>query len=66
MGPGVDPQPLLYMGSHLEVQGHLGAAAQGLPIVMGNSEGAAGLGLPDVLLIVIVLGNDLQGRKRAS
>ena len=66
MGPTADPQTLLYMGSHLEVQGHLGAAAQGLPIIVGDGERAACLGLPDVLLVVIVLGDDLQdSRKRA-
>ena len=48
------------------MQGHLGAAAKGLPIVVGNGEGAAGLGLPDVLLVVIVLGDDLQSSRERT
>ena len=67
MGPRCRPTGvLLYMGSHLEVQGHLGAAAQGLPIIMGDGEGAACLGFPDVLLVVIVLGDDLQSSRNRA
>ena len=40
----------------LEVEDHLGAAAHGLGVVLGHGEGAASLGLPPVLLVVVVLG----------
>mmetsp|Transcript_11498 Transcript_11498/g.32255 ORF Transcript_11498/g.32255 Transcript_11498/m.32255 type:complete len:727 (+) Transcript_11498:2001-4181(+) len=42
----------------LEVQNHLGPATQLLALrIPGNGEGATGLGLPDVLLVVVVLGD---------
>ena len=40
----------------LEVEDHLGTAAHGLGVVLGHGEGAASLGLPPVLLVVVVLG----------
>ncbi len=44
--------------SHLEVQDDLGAAAQLLALgVARDGEGAAGLALPNVLLVVVVLGH---------
>jgi len=49
----------------LEVEDDLGAAAEGLAVVGGDGEGAAGAGLPHVLLVVVVFGgdNDLIGHE---
>merc|ERR1712100_686221 len=40
----------------LEVQNDLGTAGEVLVRVRGHGEGTAGSGLPDVLLVVVVLG----------
>lgn len=45
----------------LEVQLDLGTAAEiGVDSVGGDGEGTSGSGLPDVLLVVVVLGDDLD------
>ena len=45
----------------LEVEADLGTAAEGrVDGVEGDGEGAASSGLPDILLIVVVLGDDLH------
>ena len=41
----------------LQVQRHLGAPAQVAVGVPGDGEAATGLALPDVLLVVVVLGD---------
>jgi hypothetical protein len=43
----------------LQVKDHLGTAAKGLTLsVLSESEGTTGAGLPDVLLVIVVLGDD--------
>jgi hypothetical protein len=44
----------------LQEEAHLGAALEGRAVVLLDGEGPARGGLPDVLLVVVVLGDDLD------